>query len=328
MSAFLLREILKSLDTSRQKSALGYTLVELLVIVVSATIVITSLLVFVVNLLQYNERELSRTETQREMEIALDFISEELREAVHIYTGAELDDRTEINGVADNLNLAEGLEPILVFWKPDNFDRADLPNCETLADAEDQQECRGLAIALRTYTLVVYTHDTNPADTWSGRSQIRRFELTKYQDEDGDGDLDELARSDGYVDPVANDESSFQNWPFNANGDNLQDPGPPTINRNNATNPVLVDFVDASDATLATPNCEAGYGRTPSSDTNNAFYACVRDVGGPDLNQDVFIYLRGNPLGRTAYSRRDYSAPLPTLQTQVITRGVIGRNVN
>lgn len=350
MPGFLFKEIIKSLRAPERNPASGYTLIELLVVVLTTFILISSLLSLVLNLLQGNERELSRTEAQREMDAALDFISEDLREAVYVYTGAELDDRPEvsgndIDGVADNLNIAEGLEPILVFWKPENIDRADLPNCETLVAAEDQQECRGLAIALRTYTLVVYAQDTNPTDTWSGKSQIRRYELAKYED------VSTLERTDGYVDPIAINESSFRNWPYNANGTNLQAAfgGTPTIDRRNA--PVLVDFVDEPDPTLSALNCQEEFGdtergepgyvepddpdfpaprylNTPNDVAFDAFFACVRNTGGQSFNQDVIVYLRGNAQGRTAYSEQDKSAPLPLLQTQVITRGVIGRDAN
>ena len=71
----------------RRSSAKGFTLIELLVALLIGGIISSALLYGVVELLQTNQRESSRAETQREMQLALDYISSELREAVFVYDG-------------------------------------------------------------------------------------------------------------------------------------------------------------------------------------------------------------------------------------------------
>jgi len=142
--------------------------------------------------------------------------------------------------------------------------------------------------------------------------------------------------------------------------------GKPQINGN--TSPVLVDFVDDHTAHLGNlPTCldedtnndgilqisednpsNGGNGNrvldvyvptplntssTPPVPDSTSFFACVRqsflqgDVS--EGNQDVILYLRGNPDGRSGFKVNPNSyRPLPTLQSRVLLRGVVDKLFN
>lgn len=72
---------------SKNSETAGFTLIELLVAIVIASLIIVVLLSLVVEILQIDHRQAARDETQQEMQRALNFISEELREAVYVYDG-------------------------------------------------------------------------------------------------------------------------------------------------------------------------------------------------------------------------------------------------
>jgi prepilin-type N-terminal cleavage/methylation domain-containing protein len=65
----------------------GFTLTELLVVVIISSIIVSALLGLVVQLTGTEQRESVRTETQREMQMALNYIASDLRQAVYIYEG-------------------------------------------------------------------------------------------------------------------------------------------------------------------------------------------------------------------------------------------------
>ena len=122
--------------------------------------------------------------------------------------------------------------------------------------------------------------------------------------------------------------TSFQKWPLN-NVDgttSLQGTG----NRPNVDGDVLVDFVADPDITsVGVPSCpSSSYKRTPvatSTNPSTSFFACVRnEADSAGLNQDVIIFLRGNPLGKTGIFTVTNNQ-LPTLQSQVIARGVLDK---
>jgi len=105
----------------------GFTLLELLVAAAIAGIIVSSLLAFLVSILNTDRREQARTQTQEEIQAALDFIADDLKEAVYIYDadGVERLSTDDPPGIRDQ--LPGGLPPVgtgtptqvpvLVFWK-------------------------------------------------------------------------------------------------------------------------------------------------------------------------------------------------------------------
>jgi prepilin-type N-terminal cleavage/methylation domain-containing protein len=355
---------LRWLNSKKYKKNVGFTLIELLVALIIGSLIISSLLGLVVDILHADRDENAFNETQREMQIALNYISRELREAVYVYDGNCL---TTAQGRAPSPNNAASEDycpgltnflprfngtPILAFWKPEEIEDAGMPGrvdpttgartCAGVA-AELLQECQDLLVKRRTYTLVVYLQSTETEGSrWSGKSRITRYALTKYRDST------RLERSPGYVVPYdREDRRTFQSWPIDSSTGRPLQQQPADVNNKPV---VLVDFVDAPNADLrldniTTPECPRdGYVRSPlptapAQNNSNSFYACVRRVivgvivpgalppTTPELtnvNQDVILYLRGNAVGKQGIkNERNFR---PTLQTQVLVRGVIDKN--
>ena len=63
----------------------GFTLVELLVSIVIASIVVGTLLSFMTNILTSERREQAKATTELEIQSAIDYIADDLQEAVYIY---------------------------------------------------------------------------------------------------------------------------------------------------------------------------------------------------------------------------------------------------
>ena len=325
--------------------AAGFTLAELLITLVISSIIITGLLVLVVDLVTANRKELARTETQREMSIASEYISSELREAAYVYTGDCLWDGgpTEADvepclglfaGGGTNLQTPADSVPIIAFWKLDPLP----PNCGA-------PECANYAVAQRSYTLVVYFLSTdNPDNRWDGQARLTRAELTRFN---ASGQLGDLGNS---PDPSTT-ATTFRSWQ-SATGLTPRDA-------------VLVDYVDVTpdqQELQADEECPIGYRITPSSAALDAsgfsqvrsVYACVRDdalAGSASnttsaFNQKVVLFVRGNPQGRfgldaiacgedlqqTLRTERDDLltgsrgiCDLPTVKTEVLNRGVANK---
>jgi prepilin-type N-terminal cleavage/methylation domain-containing protein len=326
--------------SKKKKTNQGFTLTELLVAILMSSIIIIPLLALMFGLLQDNQKEMAFSETQQEMKRALNYISNELKEAVFVYNGTQLDGLVNYLPNFD----ANTTTPILAFWKVDpvpynqndsipddcNSNKVNSVNDGVVNSPRDRAECANLRIERRSYTLVVYLQSTdNTAGNWKGKSRILRYQLRKFSDMKNltGNNADILTRHTGYVDPRS--ESNFVNWPKDLEQVNLQNARPVIITTNPPNLATLVDFVDlpTNDPTTNLPTCQTDYVRSPSSADFKSFFACVRNplVGQSNFNQDVFLYLRGNSEGKYGEGG---TASLPTLQTQVLVKGVIEKTVD
>jgi len=299
----------------------GFTLLELLVAMIVASIVVSGLLYLVVELLQIYRRESTLTRVQQDMQRAIDYVADDIKEAVYIYDDLSwIDDPTD-NGLND---LPSGAVPILAFWRPDAIDVGDLPNdCNTLGSASTSDQCEVLKIRQSAYSLVVYlqkARDTNA--NWSGESRIIRYELDKYSN------LANLTPTPGYRDPAL-EGVDFSTWSSSGT--------------TQGSKAVLVDFVAAPTAPYnkapLSDSCSslgANYNIVPStanSTSATSFFACIKDPS-PDLagaegngNQDAYLFLRGSVDGAGgAINAFSDDSALPTLETRVLMRGVINKN--
>lgn len=324
----------------------GFTLIEILVAMIMGSIILSSLLWLMTNILEDNQKENARSQTQQEMRMALDYMTEELREAVYIYDGNSLKQLVTDNYLPD----FGSRQPIIAFWKvetvPYNSTDSIPSNCNSFSEPT-KSECEALQIEQKSYTLVVYLlSEEQPANDnqyWSGQSRIERYQLRKYQN------VSRLTRSSGYADPGRNSESSFAGWPLDKNGKAPTER--PVANTPETAPEALADFV-YWDTTMpanltACPDNTATYvyQQTPDNPTNNlGFYACVGyeaqdanpkdgvadDVkpnngdGIPDRastqNQTVIIYLKGNAKGKPGISNNSVSS---LLSAQVHVKGVL-----
>ncbi|MDJ0517264.1 MAG: hormogonium polysaccharide secretion pseudopilin HpsC [Trichodesmium sp. MO_231.B1] len=98
------------------KSTSGFTMIELLVATVVATIIIVPILTFVVDILNRDVREQAKTNSEQELQAAVDYIAQDMSQAIHVYSSTDVDDIEALgNGAPIPLNTAQ--DPILVFWK-------------------------------------------------------------------------------------------------------------------------------------------------------------------------------------------------------------------
>ncbi|MBD3883781.1 type II secretion system protein [Phormidium tenue FACHB-886] len=343
----------QALLPSRQASSKGFTLLELLVVMLIASSIIAGLMYIVVELMGTDQRESSRSETQREMQMALDYMSTELREAVFVYSAANL----ECAGPAGNCqpltnylptSLSNNSVPILAFWKQEPF-----PN--QVPAGSVRARCFGATstappgvscLTGHSYALVVYSLSKNNSNIWSARNaRITRYILKQFN---SDGNL-----TPGYVNPGAYTNTPFSTWPIfkndvgvDTNFQTERPDGPPVT---------LVDFVDAQpqpraagsgggvSEEYACPNANPTdptsytYALTPSLRTLESagfakvrsFYACVsitpglpvaQQIVNPSENQEIILHLQGNANGRPGIFRDEL---LSALETRVLSRGVL-----
>jgi len=298
----------------------------------------TGLIAMLTQLVESDRREAALLATEKDTQIALDYITEDLREAVFVYENIDNTLTSALPNFSTILETGETIQPIIAFWKTEPVPEDQIPTDCNQTDELLRQECQLLLQKRNVYTQVVYlqvtettwTNSANNNSPWLGRSRILRYSLPKYSDPQT------LAINTGYVDPAV--WNNFPTWPLDANGNNQQG-ARPTL----GTNPplVLTDFIDIPNRTefrsTSNPNlpplypaCNNDlYARVPSGATNfNSFFACVRRTnGGLGANQDIIVYLRGNAEGRDRLNKTvDY---IPVVQSQVTLRGVIdkfGRN--
>jgi prepilin-type N-terminal cleavage/methylation domain-containing protein len=82
----------------------GFTLIELLVGLIIASIVITPIMSFMINILDTSRREEAKASSEQEVESALNYIAQDLNQAVYIYNATGLDN--------SNLNTNPGISGI------------------------------------------------------------------------------------------------------------------------------------------------------------------------------------------------------------------------
>jgi prepilin-type N-terminal cleavage/methylation domain-containing protein len=229
------------------ESTKGFTLTELLVVVIIGSIIVTTLLSLVNELLKTSQRESAKSETQRDMQMSLDYIAADLREAAYVYdptchsvqtascpSYAEFIPKSvhDLAGTAGTKSRA-----VLGFWKVEPLSPEELKDIESSrtyctdnipADPANgdalRKECEQVKRQKRSLTLVVYSQqwdDVGTTTKWKGRSRITRYALKKYgkQLEKASGSA-KFARNPGYVDPLTDTglEPIFKTWPFNAAG--------------------------------------------------------------------------------------------------------------
>lgn len=325
----------------RGRSNAGFTLIELLVAIVIGGLITVALLSLVVDLTDVNLKDTGRTETQRDMQAALDYISQDLREAVYVYDGVCLQGNTGGAGlttatfttncpgilsyVPATLNDGDTI-PVLAFWRADPLPDGIARLCRTAAGAANTTQINALiqngvpCIAGYSYSLVIYALDTeNPGNQWQGRSRLVRYKLSQYPDNSAPATgTTNPDQTPGWVNPLSRPTSKFPQWPFvqDSATNNVTNGQTAAGGRAGGSPVALVDFVDArlGGETQPTPTCytdatnTANPGNTvitPTAATNRAFYACVSNASvaaqALPTNQEVLLVLTGNVAGRAGF---------------------------
>lgn len=299
----------------RRASRLGFTLTELLVALIVGTLIMGSLLYFVVELLGVNAREERLTQVQQDMNRALQYIERDLREAAYVYA-----DPATVAGLLSGVDTLG--TPALAFWRTEPIALNDVTgDANTLGPCTGRTgaaltQCEILRARQVTYELVIYFVRPNnePGNIWSGPNRLVRYRFPAYSD------LDNLTFRTGYVDPLS---TGFAQWA-------------PSGNTTSGTSAVLVDSVDGhdDDFEVECPDDTSPSPATAAIDANS-FFTCFPDSAlaadgsaQADASRSLTVFLRGN-LSRDnstiTFGPAAEASRLPTLSTEVQARGVTGR---
>ena len=348
----LLRLLLKS-QHQRSRSIppqteKGMTLVELLVGSVMAFLIITPMLGFVVDMLNTDRREQVKSNTEQDLQAAVDFISQDLSQAIYIY------DDNPTTGIPELIKqkfIPAGADktPILVFWKR-QLQKNALPVTPTAADTPAPNKCDPNATAGTatecndTYvlSLVAYYQINDNNGTWcqpSGGNCPTR--IARYQIRDG---LKDPKAADPNTNPYYTSVKTGQEP--SAAFNRLFDISKPAANvttgdtKFNEGPDVLVNYIDHTPKTINDAECKTALGnptdpktaqaigedtlKVTDTDGRNSFYACV------DTARNVArVTIRGNSLRRLqpseVASSTNNSAFFPTATVQVQGLGGIGK---
>ncbi|MGG6296272.1 prepilin-type N-terminal cleavage/methylation domain-containing protein [Leptolyngbya sp. AN02str] len=344
MNQSLRKRVLKRFLRDRKSSQAGFTLTEILIAAIVAGLVISGLLYLVVELLQVDLRESARNETQREMQNAMDYMATELREAVYVYTGDCLNGGAGCPGIAARLPAEVSgptAVPVLAFWKHQRYPAGLRAACGTTPGLTIGGRAVG-CITGSSYALVVYSVTTdNPTDIWQGRSRIVRYALPEFTENGAT-----WVRTPGYRNPADATVAAPGGGAGLADPFSVWQPADPG-RLQGGTTAVLVDFVDSGEGAQAAginfpanrnALCPPDSATTPPTQysvsppatgtlpNEMGFYACVRPYRA-GFYQDVTLFLRGDAFGRPSiFEGAGFdSSFLTTLETRVLTRGVLDR---
>ncbi len=236
--------------------ASGFTLVELLVAMVVASLISMGLLFLVVQLVQTNLREAARSDTQRDLQAALDYIARDVREAVYVYDASCLLTQPITNSPSyPNASSCPGLRnylpttisgtsgfgatdsngnlvnvPVLAFWRLKPLPSTLQSACTNAASAYSTTPpslpagVQGVpCLTGQMYSLVVYSLNNSPGAVAKGRARIMRYELPQFTNQSvqsGQAPASPTA-TPGWTDPTGNapgdgNPTSFVTWPVSS----------------------------------------------------------------------------------------------------------------
>ncbi|MEH1850081.1 MAG: hormogonium polysaccharide secretion pseudopilin HpsC [Nostoc sp.] len=308
----------------------GFTLIELLVALLLAFLVITPLLGFMVNILSTDQKEQAKANSEQEIQIAVNYIANDLQQAVYIYdktalttnsntvpTSSGIQDQippVKKAGICDSSDTTVTCKPILVFWK-----RKLLQDVITFSNTTDKDDAF-------VYSLVAYYLIKDSSTTWSKAARIARFEISDGILTPGGVSCGTDYPNDKYLNANNCPDKGFQRFNLNlpgAAGLKNQMNSWKTASSAYTQQPlVLIDFIDQTSIGSTTLTCPTG---TLSSDSFMGFYTCV-DIA----NTTAQVFLRGNALARLQNSNFDYSSTnqtyFPTTSVRVQGRGYLFTN--
>jgi prepilin-type N-terminal cleavage/methylation domain-containing protein len=190
----------------RKSFTKGFTLIELLVSMLIASFIIVVMLTFLSGVLDSSRKEQAKSESQEEIQSALNYIADDMQEALYIYDATSLaaindqlphrvaDPDPSTTPASDRCSAATKCTPVLVFWKrysykptaklgsdfygclPYKSGTANHTNCVTNATNN------GFALGSDnfTFSLVAYylkSDVDSTSATWSKTARILRWEL-------------------------------------------------------------------------------------------------------------------------------------------------------
>lgn len=314
-----LKFILKN-QLKRPSNRDGFTLIELLVAIILAALIITPVLGFMINFLQTDRKEQAKTTTEQDIQAALDYIAQDIQQAVYIYDQNGLQSSGE-DGIRDELETSiceeDDCTPILVFWKRRFLSQDETINGQSVGSFTNSND-------VFVYALVAYALVDNPEndDTWSPTARIVRYELRDGLDIDGD-QVDEVPASPSGFEPFDLSEKGTLETKMNL----WNTPGG---QKNGAT---LIDFIDEpkseDEAPLIQCQQQRGEQRIPAQEADDpsvGFVTCISTLPSESSIPTARVYMRGNALARVPSLKdavkdkddyKQYSTFFPTSSIQV-----------
>ncbi|WP_353931325.1 hormogonium polysaccharide secretion pseudopilin HpsC [Okeanomitos corallinicola TIOX110] len=292
----------------------GFTLVELMVGLVMSSIIITTLLGFMINVMEIDRKEKAKVTSEQEIQAALEYISRDLQQAFYIYDAQGIEAiNHQLPAPPNDIDRV----PVLVFWQRELIE-------DVLPIAG-----RGKDDAF-AYSLVVYFLIKDTRSSGSNWSKIARIGKWKIRDGvlansmDDDTTISCSGFTGKYVQGSSSDPNEycpspgFKPFDLNSQGtvaERMNDwqRGSDAYTANTL---VLVDYIDQTinnpppavcPPNSTSPNITWSKVTPDSFNTTEtgkmtSFYACV-----DNLNTTVQVFIRGNALARIHNQNIDYS---------------------
>ena len=305
----LLRLLLKS-HHQRSRSRLaetnkGMTLVELLVGSIMAFLIITPMLGFVVDMLNTDRREQVKSNTEQDIQAAVDFIAQDLSQAIYIYDQAGINDiqKTPTKLPPSPANTTG--TPILVFWKRQQMKNS-LPINEVINKDVKPKQCDNAGIKCNdTYVLSLVAYyqikDTTSSPTWcqpSGGNCPTR--IARYEIREPIRNPYTIDATKPYYDVADLSVSQKGSDAFNPKF-SFSKPTEEVTTGGSTNSEVLVNYIDHNAAPLAGTECRTALGNPtdPKEDAPDPAFSIDPtksfDLKNPTVNVT-------NPTGLTASS--------------------------
>jgi len=194
LKQFLLKSLLHQ-QRKAQKSG-GFTLIEILVAMILTVLIITPLMTLVLSMMDTDRKEEAKATTETEIQAALNYIADDLQQAVYIYDATALKTASAPSatnaadsGIKDQIppvkpvndcNVTTECVPVLVFWKRKYLDRKDdvkdtVTNSYVNIGTDITDSIEGSDRYV--YSLVAYYLIKDNSTTWQGKARIARFEI-------------------------------------------------------------------------------------------------------------------------------------------------------
>lgn len=169
----------------------GFTLIEILVSLVIASLIVATLLSVLVGVLQSNKREDAKTKSQEELQAAANYIANDLQQAVYIYpaeafcTALPTVNPKCIGALIPQSTATFDRTPILAFWKrfalldKERVKNASDPDTTTVVECIEGSSC--LRRDTFVYSLVVYYLEKGG----SGGNVSKSVTISRFEARDG-----------------------------------------------------------------------------------------------------------------------------------------------
>jgi hypothetical protein len=310
-----------------------------------AFLILTPMLAFVVDMLNTDRREQLKANTEQDIQAALDFIAQDLSQAIYIYDNNTLNTAAPgATAVKDQLPTVPDGTPILVFWKRHQIRNAVSVNTVTRVQPKlcTPNTCNDTYV--RSLVAYYQVRDTQPI--WCQPlgpdcpTRIARVEIKEGVRNPGSANPNQPYYNKNQVKPGQEVSDGF-----NPNFDFSQ----PRLNVTQGSlfppSEVLVNYIDHTPLPSTVPpptglQCQTLLGVTPptapgapafdpndlliTDGSSHSFYACV------DTSRNLArVTIRGNSLRRLQPDNANYdpkkSAFFPTGSVQVQGRGARGQ---